>query len=38
METKLLDERAQFVRDMTSGQWSMTEALCTVWGVAPDGL
>jgi hypothetical protein len=27
METNLTDERARFVRDFTSGHWSMTE-LC----------
>ena len=37
METNLTDERARFVRDFTSGHWSMTE-LCERYGVSrPTG-
>jgi putative transposase len=37
METQVLDERMGFVRDMTSGHWSMSE-LCARYGVTrPTG-
>jgi transposase-like protein len=37
METNVVDERRQFVRDFASGHWSMTE-LCERYGVTrPTG-
>ena len=37
METRTLDQRRQFIRDLTSAQWSMTE-LCARYGVSrPTG-
>ena len=37
MDTNMSDERARFVRDYASGQWSMTE-LCERFGVSrPTG-